>query len=372
MQHFDELTERIPRYNASLVSLSKLLEKSNPTAFFGLSGITVFAINTVPGSSDAIDLGAKMTFICDEGALDAVIDVRAYPALESIMSDNDSSRRKALINLWFNPTLELARSEGFRSLHIADIKPWKTRSCDKSLPDDTSLTLQFQIETRSIHLSITYISESLLDKVSEICNRRARPDIDNAPPIIDFRLPGRITLASRTYSIRQLGTLKAQDVLIGWNTLYSAPNTFSRAEIAWGARAGTMLRATTQIQGKNLTLIEDPNMTEDPTEEPTFGGSFPTHAVPQSNATDQFAELALEDLDVPVHLEVGTLDLSIRTLASLKSGYLLELPIAIEDAQVRLVIHGQTIGSGRLVAIGQNLGLQISKILAPYSPANAS
>ncbi|WP_174948261.1 type III secretion system cytoplasmic ring protein SctQ, partial [Burkholderia lata] len=77
---------------------------------------------------------------------------------------------------------------------------------------------------------------------------------------------------------------------------------------------------------------------------------------------------ALGDVDLPVHVEIDTLSLSIAELAALRPGYVLELPLAARDVPVRLVAYGQAIGGGRLVAVGAHLGVRIDRMAGDDGP----
>jgi type III secretion protein Q len=53
----------------------------------------------------------------------------------------------------------------------------------------------------------------------------------------------------------------------------------------------------------------------------------------------------------------------------LGEGSVIELDVALLDASVRLVCHGQTLGIGQLVAIGDQLGVRIRRMgLAAAKP----
>lgn len=65
------------------------------------------------------------------------------------------------------------------------------------------------------------------------------------------------------------------------------------------------------------------------------------------------------ELELPVQLEVDQLALSLSTLSGLQPGQILELSVPVDQADIRLVVYGQTIGTGRLLAVGEHLGVQI-------------
>jgi type III secretion protein Q len=68
------------------------------------------------------------------------------------------------------------------------------------------------------------------------------------------------------------------------------------------------------------------------------------------------------DLQVPVAFEVDSARVSLAELAALAPGSVIELDMPLLEAGVRLVCHGQTVGSGQLVAVGKQLGVRIERM----------
>lgn len=68
------------------------------------------------------------------------------------------------------------------------------------------------------------------------------------------------------------------------------------------------------------------------------------------------------ELELPVQFEIDTVSLPIDQLSALEPGYVIELPVAVTDARLRLVVHGQTVGYGELVAVGEHLGVRIIRM----------
>ncbi len=68
------------------------------------------------------------------------------------------------------------------------------------------------------------------------------------------------------------------------------------------------------------------------------------------------------ELELPVQFEIDTVSLPIEQLSVLEPGYVIELPVAVADAQLRLVVHAQTVGYGELVAVGEHLGVRIIRM----------
>jgi len=68
---------------------------------------------------------------------------------------------------------------------------------------------------------------------------------------------------------------------------------------------------------------------------------------------------ALQEVGVPVTVVIGELELPLSALGSLQNGYVFELPTAVEVATVQLYTGSRRVGVGRLVAIGERLGVRL-------------
>lgn len=68
---------------------------------------------------------------------------------------------------------------------------------------------------------------------------------------------------------------------------------------------------------------------------------------------------ALGEMNVAVTAVVGELELPLRDIGALQAGYIFELPTSIEQATVQLYTGSRHVGSGRLVAIGDRLGVRL-------------
>ncbi|TGB19410.1 type III secretion system cytoplasmic ring protein SctQ, partial [Burkholderia thailandensis] len=217
-------------------------------------------------------------------------------------------------------------------------------------------------------------------------------------------LAGRVRLGTRSLPLAVLRSLRPGDVLLD-----IAPAALGAARVGplhawWGARRATQWHATVLIEGNTMTMtdmpdtaddLDEPIVAGDPPGRPPAGspadspadsrGDSPADPLadsladsPAGSPADPQADSSLDsssdapccapepadlgDVELPVHVELDTLSLSIAELAALRPGYVLELPLAARDAPVRLVAYGQTIGGGRLVAVGAHLGVRIDRM----------
>ena len=74
------------------------------------------------------------------------------------------------------------------------------------------------------------------------------------------------------------------------------------------------------------------------------------------------APLDIGLLDLAVQFEIDSVALPLAQLAALRPGYVIELAAPVLDTPVRLVTHGQTVGYGEIVCVGEHLGVRITRM----------
>lgn len=153
-----------------------------------------------------------------------------------------------------------------------------------------------------------------------------------------LRVNTRLRIGERTASAALLQSLRPGDVLLHC----TASAAVTSGEVLWGIAGGAVLRAPVRLNLQQMILEATPTMQHD---------TFEPEVAP---STSNVAELEL-----PVQLEVDQLALSLSTLSGLQPGQILELSVPVDQADIRLVVYGQTIGIGRLVTVGEHLGVQI-------------
>lgn len=61
-----------------------------------------------------------------------------------------------------------------------------------------------------------------------------------------------------------------------------------------------------------------------------------------------------------LRFEVGELSLSLGELESLSPGHVFDLGQSLNRTDVRILAHGNMLGKGHLVAVGDRLGVRVS------------
>ena len=69
----------------------------------------------------------------------------------------------------------------------------------------------------------------------------------------------------------------------------------------------------------------------------------------------------LDALEVVLRFEVGELSLTLGELKSLSPGHVFDLGQTLNRCDVRVLAHGNLLGRGYLVAVGDRLGVRVSE-----------
>ncbi|QCP52296.1 YscQ/HrcQ family type III secretion apparatus protein [Trinickia violacea] len=195
-------------------------------------------------------------------------------------------------------------------------------------------------------------------------------------------VPGRLIVGTKAIAVDTLAALEPGDVLLRGvfssfdATLLSSAGAASEARphavAAWGTPGLTRLYAAVEIDGHSLVIVKEPNMSEelDPVSADT--GLATDQSGDPGGASDGAAgdgyPIHVGELELPVQFEIDTVALPLAQLSALGPGYVVELPVPVAEAQLKLVAHGQTIGYGELVTVGEHLGIRIIRMAHRHGP----
>jgi flagellar motor switch/type III secretory pathway protein FliN len=79
-------------------------------------------------------------------------------------------------------------------------------------------------------------------------------------------------------------------------------------------------------------------------------------------ADESNRECNLADVDVDVQLELQLVTMPIGALSAMQPGYVLELPVSVENAEVCLVIGGRVVGYAQLIRVADRLAARITRL----------
>ena len=203
--------------------------------------------------------------------------------------------------------------------------------------------------------------------VLDACIARISP----VPRFEDLPLPGSIVLGVKALPVATLHELSPGDVLLralfpGFDAQIlasheTAPDGVRKgtgapaplAVAAWGTPGLKRLCAAVQFDGPTPILAKEPHMSD------KLDSAFVDAAATVNPADDL---LGIGELELPVQFEIDTVAMPLAQLSTLGPGYVIEFPVPFEDARLRLVVHGRTIGYGELVTVGEHLGVRIIRM----------
>ena len=301
----------------------------------------------------------RLAIRASQCAADVVIDGANHPALHAIAQEGDAERRTALAGLWLTPMLDGLSAAGLGDAALAAFSP-----------EHTSTPLSTGVAGAALSMRLEGPHGETRCRIAALDWRGTPP----APPMADrntvlaqlgvIGLPVHARIASRQCATTTLASLTPGDVLLGWGHHAYRPDTEEGAlRLTFGNRRQLHFTAHAHYKEGTVTILDVPALADDDTPTVNHTAQDSTHSA--ADGTED--GIAVEALEVPVHLEVAVMSLPLAELAALAPSHVLQLPVLLRDATVRLVCHGQTLGHGQLVAVGDHLGLQISAMSARHA-----
>jgi type III secretion protein Q len=169
-----------------------------------------------------------------------------------------------------------------------------------------------------------------------------------------LRVPVRFLIGSTPLRLREIDSIQPGDI-VGIER-WSSSGTAIVVSAAFGDPAGPHLSAL--AEGARITVQHWRNgaMDSDPPSNPAAAadsGNLPLER--------------LDALEVTLRFEVGELSLSLGELKSIRAGHVFDLGQPLNRSPVRILAHGNVLGSGYLVAVGDRLGVRVSE----FAPGQA-
>jgi type III secretion protein Q len=345
------------------------------------------------------------------GAVRVRFDLAAYPALDiAALPDGTLSRapvpgdaaralRIAVAGVLLEPLLKRLAALGLGDMHVTQLA--RGTPPEPSVHDCATFDATFSLDGAR-HRARVLLTASVVDALEALHATRtvhltadafrthAPSQTQNSAPFDGYKVPGRLILGSRRLPVDTLRALEAGDVLLrslpgnlrallpasgveridetcaahaadahaadahaATHATPLAEPAMASATVAWGSPGLMRVHAQVNIEGRRLSLTKEPIMTDE------LDPVRPDDLL----APDQHSNpIDIGELDLPVQFEVDTVALPLSQLYALRPGYVLELPTPVADAQLKLVTHGQTIGYGELVTVGDHLGIRILRM----------
>lgn len=291
-----------------------------------LSGQPDASISWAPGQSGK---RISMEFRSTQGTMRLSVPRADWPALEM------AARL---------PDMALARDVA-QSLLAQPLAPFQSRFAGlvlHRLQLDT-VTAPFEITTRNRRIGLQTIDDAMAGQIQALLAASVRSD---ASHLLGLRVACRIRLASKTYCASELGSVGTGDVLL--TGLPAAASASLHCHLFFGM--GVSMETTAQID------IDSHQATLDRAPQPG-GDSIPEHEVPAGVEIGGIGKLS-----IPVAFEIDSARVRLDELAAFGPGSVITLDMPVREALVRLVCHDQVVGIGRLIVIGEQLGVRIERM----------
>jgi len=163
-------------------------------------------------------------------------------------------------------------------------------------------------------------------------------------------LPLPFLLGTTDISLREVRGVRPGDIISieDWGTA----GTALRVSARFGGAAGRELMGL--AEGSRITIhhTRDHAMNREPAA---------ASALPDDNGEGQLPLDRLDALEVTLRFEVGDLSLSLGELRNIRAGHVFELAQPLNRSAVRILAHGNVLGKGHLVAVGDKLGVRVSE-----------
>jgi type III secretion protein Q len=163
-----------------------------------------------------------------------------------------------------------------------------------------------------------------------------------------LRLPVSFRLGSTPIQLREISSIRPGDIvgIEQWSS--SGAAIVVTAEL--GGPSGLHLSAV--AEGSRITVQQSRDSAMKP--------DTPADPAPAADNVNLPID-RLDALEVTLRFEVGDLSLSLGELKSIRAGHVFDLAQPLNRSPVRILAHGNVLGKGYLVAVGDRLGVRVSE-----------
>ncbi|HEY9106305.1 MAG TPA: FliM/FliN family flagellar motor switch protein [Roseateles sp.] len=271
---------------------------------------------------------------CAHGSADVALDPAQWPALQMAVNLSDAGFARDVTDALLAP---LAR-------HFAPLLPGAKVNAVRRYPSQAVAACALPcVRHAQGEVSLVRLDSPLAAHLGALLRDGVAPDLGRLSAL---HVPMRITLFERLIRRQRLRGLAAGDVVLCGAARRRGSHW--RATLKFGLGITMQAQANLDIDQSQAHLAAPPGLVDE--------GAVPGAADLPS------APSGLEDLQLPVAFEIDSARVSLGELASLGEGSVIELDVTLLEASVRLVCHGQTLGLGQLVAVGDQLGVRIVRM----------
>ncbi|MEO1018050.1 MAG: type III secretion system cytoplasmic ring protein SctQ [Pseudomonadota bacterium] len=208
---------------------------------------------------------------------------------------------------------------------------------------DVRPVIQFQLldnDQRPVLNATLQLEQALAARIQSLAED-VSPDPARMIDVAGLAVPARIELGRTRLALSGLNSIDRDDVIL-------------IDEHAWDRQLASLIvegfrRFAVEINEEDLTVVDD---AEDP-----------LVADEELDAQEEPSAGAVEEIILPLTVDLGKVELSVAEIANIAAGTTLELGKAVDGA-VDLRVHGRLIGRGQLVDIEGRLGVRVMSIFA--------
>jgi type III secretion protein Q len=289
-------------------------------------------VQVFPGTARTDRLSIDLR--CALGGLDVALDPDPWPSLRLAAELPDAAMARDVVAALLAPVIA-----GLGAV-LPGLEVRAVRRYPAGVVSDCRLPM---LRVGEVQLALVRLDEGLAQQLEGWLQAAAPAPLDR---LAGLSLPAHVRLFERPMAWQRLRALLAGDlVLCGAAVQAGSP---WQTTLTFGT--GVIMQAQGEIhpdQGR-AQVTGKPRLVD-------------ASALSGRNAA-LFDGGGIGDLQVPVSFEVDSARVSLAELAALGPGSVIELDMPLLEAGVRLVCHGQTVGSGQLVAIGKQLGVRIERM----------
>jgi len=163
-----------------------------------------------------------------------------------------------------------------------------------------------------------------------------------------LRVPLAFCIGTSDLSLREVRSIRPGDIVSVESWTAAGAGIVVHADV--GGPTGRQLIARAEGSRITVTQWKDPSMNRDDLATPAAEGD--AVGLPLDR---------LDALEVALRFEVGDLTVSLGDLKNIRAGHVFDLSQPLNRSPVKILAHGNVLGKGFLVAVGERLGVRVSE-----------
>lgn len=232
-------------------------------------------------------------------------------------------------------------------------------------PSDAAAGLPFFLEDSASGVRVRgTLSDEAAGLAASLCARwpQARSTLERVPLRCRF-LAGHLRL-----TFREIQGISTGDLLL----INRVAQTTEGVGIALTVAGSALTLMRGQARGDTVQIMDDTGFEVEGAEtiEPPAWSDERTGDAGTA-AGDIAADAAADEpdpfdsIELPLAFELGEQTLTLGELGSIAPGYVFRLPQPVAETSIAIRLNGRVVGSGQLVALGDALGVRVTRFLQP-------